>query len=193
MHVAFRHRIPGYRCWPGTLSAWHATLAATRNWANAPVAKARPIGPAAKSAPEKTLTQQIAADTSGAAAVEFAIVVSLFLALSFRILAYGIYLGAAHGVSQLAADAARASVAGLTDVERTNLAQAHVNKNAADFMLLTREKLVVEAAPSPNDANQFQVIVRFDAADLPIWFMSSFVPLPSKTIVRSASIKRGGY
>lgn len=193
MHVEFRHRLLGYRYRLGTHTTRHAALAATRSWASAPVAKAQPIGPAAKPASEETLPQRMAADTSGASAVEFAIVVSLFLALSFGILAYGIYLGAAHGVSQLAADAARASVAGLTDVERTSLAQAHVDKNAADFMLLTREKLVVEAAPSLNDVNQFQVVVRFDAADLPIWFMSSFVPLPSKTIVRSASIKRGGY
>lgn len=109
------------------------------------------------------------------------------------ILAYGIYFGAAHGVSQLAADAARASVAGLTDAERATLAKDHVGRNAGDFLLLAPEKVVVAAAPSPNDANQFQVVVSYDAGALPIWFMSGIVPLPSKTIVRSASIKRGGY
>jgi hypothetical protein len=36
-------------------------------------------------------------------------------------------------------------------------------------------------------------VVRFDASDLPIWFMSGLVPLPPKIIERSASIKRGGY
>ena len=130
---------------------------------------------------------------SGAAAIEFAIVLSLFVALALGVLAYGIYLGAAHGVSQLAADAARASVAGLSDAERTSIAREHVEKNATDFLLLSPDRIVVEAAPSPKDANQFQVVVRYDAANLPIWFMSGILPLPSKTIIRSASIKRGGY
>lgn len=137
--------------------------------------------------------KRLQSNNSGAAAIEFAIVLSLFVVLALGTLAYGIYLGAAHGVSQLAADAARASVAGLTDAERITIAREHVERNATDFLLLSPDKLVVEAAPSLNDANQFQVVVRYDAADLPIWFMSGLLPLPSKTIVRSASIKRGGY
>jgi Flp pilus assembly protein TadG len=117
----------------------------------------------------------------------------MFLVLALGILAYGIYLGAAHGVSQLAADSARASVAGLNDTERAVIAKDHVALHVGDFMLLSLEKVKVEAAPSANDVNQFQVIVRFDASDLPIWFMSNIIPLPAKTIERSASIKRGGY
>jgi Flp pilus assembly protein TadG len=130
---------------------------------------------------------------SGAAAIEFAIVLTIFIMIVLGILAYGIYFGAAHGVSQLAADAARASVAGLSDTERSTLAKDHVERNAGDFLLLSPEKIAVAAAASPNDANQFRVIVTYDAGSLPIWFMSGLVPLPSKTIVRSASIKRGGY
>ena len=132
------------------------------------------------------------ADTSGAAAVEFAIVASIFLVLALGILAYGIYLGAAHSVSQLAADSARASIAGLSDSQRTEIAKNHATAHAEDFFMLTREKLKVVAGPQ-DAGNQFAVTVSFDASDLPIWFMSGLVPLPSKTIVRSASIKRGGY
>jgi Flp pilus assembly protein TadG len=132
-------------------------------------------------------------ERGGAAAVEFAIVASIFLTIVLGILAYGLYFGTAHGVAQLAADAARASVAGLSDIERTSLATAHVTRNAPDFVLLKSDKITIEAAASPNDANQFQVILHYDASNLPIWFMSGLVPLPAKTITRSASIKRGGY
>ncbi len=62
----------------------------------------------------------------GTAAIEFALVLPVFLVLMLGILAYGIYFAAAHSTAQLAADAARASVAGLNDVERANLAKASV-------------------------------------------------------------------
>lgn len=138
------------------------------------------------------LAKRLSNNISGASAVEFAIVASLFLMVALGILAYGIYLSAAHSVSQLAADSARASIAGLNDTERTKIATDHVAAHAADFILLNKNKVTVEAAPLA-DINQFQVVVRFDASDLPIWFMSGLVPLPSKTIERTASIKRGGY
>jgi Flp pilus assembly protein TadG len=129
---------------------------------------------------------------SGASAVEFAIVASLFLTLALGVLAYGLYLGAAHSVSQLAADAARASIAGINDDERAKIAEGHATLHAEDFMFLDKQKITVAAAPLA-DINQFQVVVRFDAGDLPIWFMSGLLPLPPKTIERSATIRRGGY
>lgn len=138
------------------------------------------------------LARRTANNTSGASAIEFAIVVSLFLVLALGVLAYGIYLNAAHSVAQLAADSARASIAGLNDTERAKIAKDHVDLHAEDFVLLNKKKVTAEAAPLA-DINQFQVVVRFDASDLPIWFMSGIIPLPPKTIERSASIKRGGY
>lgn len=140
----------------------------------------------------RRLAKRLSNNISGASAVEFAIVASLFLMVALGILAYGIYLSAAHSVSQLAADSARASIAGLNDTERAKIATDHVTLHAKDFILLDKTKVTVEAAPLA-DSNQFQVVVRFDASDLPIWFMSGLVPLPPKIIERSASIKRGGY
>lgn len=157
-----------------------------------PTRSARLIRPRTIAACGK-IRKRVENNISGAAAVEFAIVLSIFMLLALGILAYGIYLGAAHGVSQLAADSARASVAGLNDDERTAIAKDHVARTVTDFLLLKSDNVTVAAAASPNDANQFQVVVSFDASDLPIWFMSGIVPLPPKTIVRSASIKRGGY
>jgi Flp pilus assembly protein TadG len=130
----------------------------------------------------------------GTAAVEFALVLPIFLVLLLGILAYGVYFAAAHSTAQLAADAARASVAGLTDTERSSIARASVASNAASYgVLLDARKIVVEAAAVPSDATEFRVAVRYDASSLPIWSFAPFLPLPSSTIEQSAVIKRGGY
>lgn len=129
----------------------------------------------------------------GASAIEFAIVMPVFLLLLLGIICYGLYFGAAHSTAQLAADAARASVAGLNDIERVRLAHEHVAKNASEYILITPEKISVEAAPLNTDPTQFRVAVRYDAAALPIWHLATLLPLPSTTIERTAVIKRGGY
>ncbi len=135
----------------------------------------------------------IVQDRSGASALEFAIVLPVFLLIVLGILTYGIYLGSVHSVEQLAADAARASVAGLSDSERTQIATQHVATNAKGYPLLNASKIAVEAGASPLDASQFRVMVRFDASDLPIWIMSGIVPMPDRMIERTSVIKRGGF
>lgn len=132
-------------------------------------------------------------DVSGASAVEFAIVVPVFLTMLFGIIAYGIYFGAVHSTSQLAADAARASVAGLSDAERTAIATAHVHNNVPAYVLLNPERIEVTAEPLEADARQFRVSVRYDASLLPIWNFTPFLPLPERIIERTATIQRGGY
>jgi len=132
-------------------------------------------------------------DRTGASALEFAIVLPVFLLIVLGILTYGIYLGSVHSVEQLAADAARASVAGLSDSERTQIATQHVTTNANGYPLLNASKVEVEAGASPLDASQFRVLVRFDASDLPIWIMAGIVPMPDRMIERTSVIKRGGY
>ncbi len=47
----------------------------------------------------------------GAIAVEFALVFPVFLLVVFGIIVYGSYLAVVHGVQQLAAEAARSSIA----------------------------------------------------------------------------------
>lgn len=129
----------------------------------------------------------------GASAVEFAVVLPVLLVFMLGILAYGIYIGAAHSAAQLAADAARASVAGLSDDERKTLAEQHVSTNATEYVLLDPKKVEVEAGTLASDANQFRVAVRYDARSLPIWGFAGILPLPSKIIERTATVKRGGY
>ncbi len=139
------------------------------------------------------MLSRIAKAESGATAVEFALVFPVALMFFCGLLAYGLYFGAANSVQQLAADAARASVSGLTDSERVSIAQAHIATSGASYPLLKATALSVTAHALAADPTQFEVRVAFDSADLPIWAFSGLVPLPSKIIERVAIIKRGGY
>ncbi|WMT92152.1 pilus assembly protein [Pelagibacterium sp. H642] len=131
-------------------------------------------------------------DRHGASAVEFALIAPVFLLLVFGALAYGIYFGAAHAVQQLAADAARAAVAGLTGTERTALVEAFVANNGGAYVLLDPDRLILAAAPSPVDPDQFLVSLSYDASALPIWNLYPPLPLPDSRIAFSSTIRNGG-
>lgn len=62
----------------------------------------------------------------GVAMVEFALVAPLMLLILFGIIAYGGYFWRAHALQQLANDAARGAIAGLTPTERASLARDSV-------------------------------------------------------------------
>jgi Flp pilus assembly protein TadG len=129
-----------------------------------------------------------------ATAVEFALVAPIFILVVAGIIVFGIYFGMAHSVQQLAADAARASVAGLSTDERTTLARLEVTNSIASYAFLIPEKISVIAASNPVDANLFEVRVNYDASSSPIWAFSGIMPvMPPVQIERAAIIRRGGY
>ena len=129
----------------------------------------------------------------GASAVEFAMILPSFLLIVFGIVMFGSYLAVVHGVQQLAAEAARSSVAGLSETERSTLANAYVTGNVNSYPLITANRVTVSAATSPSDTNVFLVTVNYDASGMFIYSLPSFVPAPPSTIVRTAAIPRGGY
>lgn len=131
-------------------------------------------------------------DTRGTSAVEFAILTPIFLLLLTGMLAYGIYFGAAHSIQQLAADAARTSIAGLNANERDRLVADFINTNAGDYMLIERRRLTFTIGDKPNDASQYRVTLVYDASDLPIWNLYPPLPLPSSSIAYSSTIRKGG-
>lgn len=138
-------------------------------------------------------TSPLIRNNSGTSAIEFALVAPVLIVLAMGILVYGLYFGTAHSVQQLAADAARASVAGLSDTERTSIVQTHIATNATSYPLLSPDKVTVEAGPLEADADQFEVTVEYDASELPIFGLDRLVPVPSPTIRRTSTIRRGGY
>jgi Flp pilus assembly protein TadG len=128
----------------------------------------------------------------GSSAVEFAMLLPVFLTIVFGIVVFGSYLAVIHGVQQLAAEAARSSVAGMTEAERSSLATNYVTNNAATYPLIIPAKLTTVAATSSSNANVFVVTVNYDASTMFIYTLP-FVPKPSTLITRSASIPYGGF
>lgn len=129
---------------------------------------------------------------TGVAAVEFAIVAPLYLFLLVGMVAYGIYFGASHSVQQISADAARASVAGLTTDERQRLALRFIALNADGYAFIDTAKLTVSVGESAADTSQFDVVVSYDAAELPIWSLFRGLSMPNQVISRRATIRIGG-
>jgi Flp pilus assembly protein TadG len=128
----------------------------------------------------------------GAAAVEFAMLLPIFLVLVFGIVVFGSYLTMVHGVQQLAAEAARSSVAGMSDQERSSIASNYVTANVGTYPLIAASNVTVNAAASPADPNVFVVTVSYNASGMFIYSLP-FVPAPPSTIVRSAAIPYGGF
>ena len=126
-------------------------------------------------------------------AVEFALVVPVFLMMLFGIRVFGAYLAIVHSVQQLAAEAARASISGLTDDERLTLARGNIDANIKSYPLIAASRLALASASTDASTNVFAVTLRYDASNL--WFLKlpDFVPAPPSAIVRSAAIQRGGY
>jgi len=126
-------------------------------------------------------------------AVEFALVLPLFLLIVFGVVIFGSYLAVVHGVQQLAAEAARSSIAGLTDAERGALARAYVDSSANSYPLIAPERLTIESGSSPGNTDVYVVTVGYDASPMFIYALPSFVPVPPSQIRRAAAIQRGGY
>lgn len=131
-------------------------------------------------------------DTSGTSAIEFAILAPVFLLMLTGMLAYGIYFGAAHSLQQLAADAARTAIAGLDETERDRLVDAFLDANAESYALIRRDRLDARIGDKPGDADHYRVTLTYDAADLPIWNLYPPLPLPSRDISFTSTIRRGG-
>ncbi len=126
---------------------------------------------------------------SGAAAIEFAIVGPVFVLMLLGIVSYGGYFWMAHSVQQLANDGARAAVAGLSQSERTQLAQATVTAETTSYAALRASLMTVSET---EQSQAITVTVNYNAANSGFW-LASFVPMPSTTISRSATVKTGGY
>lgn len=131
-------------------------------------------------------------NSSGTSAVEFAILMPVFLLLLTGMLAYGIYFSAAHSLQQLAADAARTAIAGLDEAERNELVGDFLAANADSYALIDPARLSATIGDKPGGIDHYRVVLTYDASDLPIWNLYPPLPLPSQQIAFSSTIRRGG-
>ena len=126
----------------------------------------------------------------GSVAVEFAFIGPVLIILLMGIMAYGGYFLLAHSLQQLANDAARAALGGLSDSERQQLASNCLASELSSYSFIN-PKLVQLAY-----ADQSQVMtvrVAYDASASPLWALNGIIPMPSASVVRSASVQVGGF
>jgi Flp pilus assembly protein TadG len=143
-------------------------------------------------APKGSTFRRFARCSTATSAVEFAILSPLFLLFIFGMIAYGIYFGASHSIQQIAADAARTAIAGLSEEERVSLATDYIDRNASAYPFVDAGKLTLDISDSSADPSQFTVSLRYDARDLPIWNLLRDLPLPGMTIAQASTIRIGG-
>lgn len=118
-------------------------------------------------------------------------VAPLFVILLLTTFAYGIYLSTAHTLQQMAADAARTSLAGISIEERLALANDFIGTVSLEGSFIKRSSLGVNIKQDPANSERFSVVLTYDARNLPIWQLYSFA-MPDPTIRRLATIRMGG-
>lgn len=125
-------------------------------------------------------------DSSGAVAIEFALIAPMLLALLFGIVCLGYFMGLSHSVNQLATGAARASVAGLDTAERRALAQDYLDAAGAHFPLLAAEALTPSIAFGAGPPSAITVSVSYDLDGSLLELANGFLALDLSSIDRSA-------
>jgi len=139
-------------------------------------------------------------NNNASASVEFALVLPFFIMLLFGIVAYASVYMILNGVQQLASEAARASVSGMSDSERSTLALTYINANAGAYPFLNPAKMQPCTNPSAvcpvqctTSATTYRVCIIYDMTGSLIYNFIRILPLPAPQVVRSAAIQRGGY
>lgn len=127
-------------------------------------------------------------DCQGVAVIEMAITLPLLLTLLFGIMTYGQWFFVSHTVQQAANDAARATLSGLSKDERRATALKTVSASFQRGSTLDASKVTVLVE---DDGQTIVVRLSYDAAADPL-LSTGLVPLPSKTISRSAAVLLGG-
>lgn len=133
---------------------------------------------------------RLVSERRGTAIIEFAILLPVLITLLMGVICYGLYFGAAHSVQQLAADAARHSIAGATLTERRAMVTGFVNTHGPSYFLVRTERLS-EVSATEQTGGRLLVRISYDATWLPIFGFSKLVPLPPSTITRDCVILGG--
>jgi Flp pilus assembly protein TadG len=127
----------------------------------------------------------------GASAIEFALVLPIFLTLVFGVVVYGAYFASLSAVNQIAAEAARATITGLTDAERQSLATQKATALVASYgALLNTGSVTIQAVPTSAGAFAVTITNQFDAFGLG---NITILPMPPALQSATAEVARGGY
>lgn len=122
----------------------------------------------------------------GSAAVEFALIGPVLIALLLAAVVYGGWFLMAQSVQSLASEAARASIGGLDAAERAELAQAEARATVSDIGALDSARLSLRVE---DDGVTVRVIAAYDIHDHPIMLLGGMLPRPPQVIERAAVVR----
>lgn len=129
-------------------------------------------------------------DERAVSAVEFAILAPLVILLLAGTIAYGLLFSTHISLQQLAAEAARSSIAGLSAAERAAIVEAHIADTLPRYFLIEPERASVAVEiPRPGYT---EIVVRYDASDHPAYAFRGLLPLPADQITYRQIIRDGG-
>lgn len=134
-------------------------------------------------------------DEQGAAAIEFAMVMPVFITIVIGMMIYSIYFASWIAVTQAASEGARASLIGATTAERYSAAQLQVQTVINSYApLLSWSKVgAFSAAPTAGNPMLFKVSFTYDFASFGFSTMSALLPLPTTNPTISVIVSNGGY
>lgn len=124
----------------------------------------------------------------GVAMIEFAIIAPVFIMILAGIVAYGGYFWRAHSLQQIANDAARSAIAGLTAAERSELAHDVVAREMGPLAGLPIDNADLHIQET---GDLLVVSLTYDASD-DAFLQLGLVPLPDRLIRRTAAIRLAG-
>lgn len=127
---------------------------------------------------------------AGVAAVEFALVAPFLILIFLAVVVYGGWFWLAHSVQALAAEAARAAVAGLDPAEREALARAEIAAQTSGLTGGASGRLSVAVSET---AERLTVTVHMNLRDHPLTALAGPLPRPPVDLNRSAVVRVGGY
>jgi Flp pilus assembly protein TadG len=134
------------------------------------------------------IATRLTASRRGASIVEFALLLPVLAGFLYGIMAYGQYFLLAHSVQELANDAARATIGGLTADERRTIATASVAAELPKLGTMSADRVTTQVDEA---SGLVTVRVRLDASNVGL-FRTPLVPMPDSMIERRAVIRAGG-
>ncbi|WP_232628672.1 TadE/TadG family type IV pilus assembly protein [Methylobacterium sp. Leaf118] len=133
-----------------------------------------------------------AANDEGSITVEFVFLAPLFLLLMLNVITGGIYIGAYHILQHTTAEAARASLAGSNDSERSLLAQQSINTALATGSLVKPQAIKLQIGSTGAGQTTYRVALSFDARSLGLSKVPGFSAIAPSTLTSSYDVRPGG-
>lgn len=134
--------------------------------------------------------QRIFKNKQGASAVEFALIAPFMLLLVAAILAYGSLFATSLSLQQIAAETARATIAGLSDAERKSLAQSKLADIASNYPMLDPAKVTFTFNETAG-SELSRVTLTYDLSEHPAYALEKLLPLPASPLSYSLIITDG--